>query len=83
MKTLKRLVAAATLFVIVASSASSLNAQEYTTDTGGYGYEQGRRAPSIAPAVALGAIALAAIIAIAVQNDNHHHSHGHNVHSSN
>lgn len=76
MNMLKKLVA---LVVLVGTLSSSLPlcAQEYAV-TGGEGYEESRRSPSIAPSIALGAIALAAIIAIAVQNRSHHkHSHSH------
>lgn len=78
MKMFKKLVALATLAALIATSAHNLTAQEYRTDCGGYGYEQCRRVPSLAPAIALGTIALVAIIAVAVQNSNHHgHHHGH------
>jgi len=77
MKMFKKLVVLATLTAMVGTSAHNLNAQEYVTDCGGYGYEQCCRAPSLAPAIALGTIALVAIIAVAVQN-THHHGHGHN-----
>jgi hypothetical protein len=76
MKMFKKLVVLATLVALVGTSAHNLSAQEYRTDCGGYGYEQCCRAPSLAPAIALGTIALVAIIAVAVQN-SHHHSHGH------
>ena len=77
MKTLKKFIALATLLAMFGSS-TGLSAQQYTTDTGGYGYEQGRRTPSLAPAIALGTIALAAIIAVAVQNSSHGgHGHSH------
>ena len=81
MKMLKKIVAAAALVAMIGSSAKNLFAQcEYRTDAGGYGYEQCRRVPSLAPAIALGTIALVAIIAVAVQNSSHHehgHSHSH------
>lgn len=80
MKMLKKLVAMATLVALIGTSAHNLFAQEFRTDAGGYGYEQCRRVPSLAPAIALGTIALVAIIAVAVQNSSHHehgHSHSH------
>jgi hypothetical protein len=52
--------------------------EEYRTDLGGYGYEQARVTPSLAPSIALGTIFLATIIATALQNAmNHSHSHSH------
>ena len=53
---------------------------EYSTDAGGCGYQECRRAPCIAPAIALGTIALIAIIAVAVQNSHGGggHDHAHN-----
>jgi hypothetical protein len=81
MERFKKLIAAATLFIMVASTAG-LNAQPYyRTDTYGMGYEESRRSPSIAPAIALGTIAIVAIVAVAVQNRSHghgSHSHSHN-----
>lgn len=80
MKMVKKFIALATLVAMIATSAHNLSAQECRTDTGGYGYEQCRRVPSLAPAIALGTIALVAIIAVAVQNSSHHdhgHSHSH------
>jgi hypothetical protein len=83
MEKFKKWVAYATFIAMIATSAHNLTAQtdfEYNTDTGGYGYEQSRRVPSLAPAIALGTIALVAIIAVAVQNSSHHnhgHAHGH------
>lgn len=76
MNMFKKLVVLATLAAMIGTSAHNLNAQEYRTDTGGYGYESARRVPSLAPAIALGTIALVAIIAVAVQNTSHS-SHGH------
>ncbi len=76
MKALKKFVALATFAAMFATSAHSLSAQEYYTDTGGCGYQECRRVPSLAPAIALGTIAVIAIVAVAVQNSSHHH-HGH------
>ncbi len=78
MKMFKKMVAFTALLAMIGTSAHQLTAQEYQTDAGGYGYEQSRRVPSLAPAIALGAVALVAIIAVAVQNSSHHgHSHTH------
>lgn len=81
MDNFKKWVAYAIFIAMIATSAQNLRAQdefEYNTDCGGYGYEQCRRVPSLAPAIALGTIALVAIIAVAVQNSSHHnHGHGH------
>lgn len=83
MEKIKKWMAFSTLIAMILASAHNLKAQEYeySTDTGGYGYEESRRVPSLAPAIALGTIALVAIIAVAVQNSSHHehgHAHGHN-----
>lgn len=81
MKMIKKLIALSTLTAMIGVSAHNLGAQEFSTDAGGYGYEQSSRVPSLAPAIALGTIALVAIIAVAVQNSSHHkhdHSHSHN-----
>lgn len=79
MNMFKKMVALSTLVALLCSSSPShLMAQEYCTDAGGYGYQQACRAPSLAPAIALGTIALVAIIAVAVQNSSHSkHSHSH------
>lgn len=76
MKRLKKMIAFTTLMAMLGSSVHSLSAQEYVSETAGYGYEQSRSAPELTPAIALGAIALIAIIAVAVQNSSHH-GHGH------
>ncbi len=70
---MKRLVATAALAAMVVSSSAS--ADECYDTCGGCGYEECRRAPCIAPCVALGAIALAAIIAVAIQNSSCDHTH--------
>jgi hypothetical protein len=78
MNMFKKLIALATFVAMLATSAHNLGAQEYMTDTGGCGYAECRRVPSLAPAIALGTIAIVAIIAVAVQNSSHHHhSHSH------
>lgn len=76
MKFFKKFVALAAFVAMIATSAHNLGAQEYMTDTGGCGYQECRRCPSLAPAIALGTIAVIAVIAVAVQNSSHHH-HGH------
>lgn len=82
MKKFKKIVAVAALLAMMATSARNLNAQtlccdadqEFAFGAGGYGYEEARRVPSLAPAIALGTVALIAIIALAVQNTGHDHS---------
>lgn len=74
MKGLKKLVALATAVALL-SSAGNVGAQT-ATYAGGNGYQEYRSTPSLAPAIALGAIAIIAIIAVAVQNSNNNHSHG-------
>jgi hypothetical protein len=76
MKRLKNMVALATVLALVGSSVNYLNAQD-EEDYYSYGYEDSRRIPSLAPAIALGTIAVVAIIAVAVQNNGHSHGHGH------
>lgn len=82
MNLVKRLIALASLLAMLGSSAQGLNAADgcpsNVTDAGGYGYEQCRRVPSLAPAIALGTVALVAIIAVAVQNSSHHGHSSHN-----
>ena len=77
MKFYKKWIALFTILAVLGLSAHKLNAAEYSTDMGGQGYAESRRAPSVAPAVALGTIALVAIVAIALQNQ-HHNGGGHN-----
>lgn len=74
MNKFKKLVSLLALSAMV--FANSAHSTEYYDNCGGCGYEECRRAPCIAPAVALGAIALAAIIAVALQNSSCHHGHG-------
>lgn len=65
------LIAAAALF-----SATAGHADECYYDNGGCAYDDCCRTTSLAPAIALGAIALVAIIAVAVQNTSgSSHSH--------
>lgn len=70
---------------VAACVSSSANAQNFAPDSccggeslGGYGYEECRRSPYIAPAVALATVAIVAIVAVAVQNSSHSsHCHSH------
>lgn len=78
MKIFKSMIVLLTLTALLGISARNLTAQEYQTDAGGYGYEQSRRVPSLAPAIALGTIAIVAIVAVACQNNGHSsHAHSH------
>ena len=78
MKVLKFTLVFTIFFTLIGMSARDLTAQEYSTDAGGYGYEQARRVPSLAPAIALGTVAIVAIIAVACQNNGHSsHAHAH------
>jgi hypothetical protein len=79
-KYVRSIAALSTLAALLCSTAP-LRA-DYVADTSGFCYEDCRRAPCIAPAIALGTVALVAIIAVAVQNTGHddhchtsHHSH--------
>lgn len=77
MKSYKNWITFLTLAAMLGMFSHS-EAAEYSTDMGGCGYAESRRAPSVAPAVALGTIALVAIVAIALQNQHHHgHNHSH------
>jgi adenosylcobinamide amidohydrolase len=77
MKGLKKWVALATAAAMMTSS-SHLAAQPVEEFyTAGDGYTEYRTTPSLAPAIALGAIALAAIIAVALQNSSNNHGHSH------
>lgn len=72
----KKFLALATVAALLAS-ATPMPAQTYCADTGGNCYADCRRAPCIAPAIALGTVALVAIIAVAVQNSGHGSGHCH------
>ncbi|HRD55415.1 MAG TPA: hypothetical protein PLC42_03355 [Parachlamydiaceae bacterium] len=80
---MKKLVAL--LLSVAICGASAGNAQEFvpaeysSESLGGYGYQESRRSPYIAPAVALATVAIVAIVAVAVQNSSHN-SHGHSGH---
>lgn len=77
MKRMKTMVVFAMLMAMLGTSANNLNAQEfYRSDAGGFGYNEGVRSTSLAPAIALGTIAIIAVIAVAVQNrSGHGHCH--------
>lgn len=72
MKTLKKIVSATVMTAMLFSTNTIQAANGGNSSNGGVGYEESRRAPSIAPAVALGTVALIAIIAVAIQNSNDH-----------
>ncbi|MCB1112266.1 MAG: hypothetical protein H7A37_00290 [Chlamydiales bacterium] len=76
MKIFNKIVAVTTAMTMLCSPIG-LKAEECYSDCGGCGYTECRRAPCIAPCVALGVIALAAIIAIAVQTSHSDHNHAH------
>jgi len=78
MKSLRKLLALSLFFATLCSSSMNLQAEVSCIDNGGCAYEEACRTSSLAPAIALGAIALIAIIAVAVQNtsgSSHCHSH--------
>lgn len=78
MKFAKKLIASAALMTMLSASGNTLNADEYCVDNGGCGYDECCRTSSLAPAIALGAIAIVAIVAVAVQNTSGHaHCHAH------
>lgn len=76
MKRLKRLVTLMAISFGVVASPQKVEAYDYTTDLGGYGYQEVRTTAVYAPAVALAVIALALIIAVALQT-THDHTHTH------
>ena len=75
----KKITSSIVLLAIACSfSATSIHAEEIVVDNGGGGYDESVRTTSLAPAIALGAIALVGIIAVAVQNTSgHSHCHAH------
>lgn len=72
MKHLKKIVALATFAAMLATSVAHASPND--------GYRTGRRAPGLAPAVALGTVGVIALIAVLLQhtggNSNHAHSSG-------
>ena len=88
MKFTKKIIALSSLMAMLGASTSSLQADPYPYDAcceatpccvedTGCGYDQCCNSSSLAPALALGAIAVVAIIAVAVQDSGGHHHHGH------
>ncbi|PJD93492.1 MAG: hypothetical protein CK425_12590 [Parachlamydia sp.] len=82
MKKLGKSVVCATVIAMLTTSSGSLNALEYVTDLGGYGYEEARRAPQIGPAIAFAAIGLATIITLALLRSSSSHAHVHSTSDS-
>lgn len=77
MRSLRKFILAAALFVSSTGGLdNSLEAQCYTTDAGGWGYEDSICSPSLMPYIALGTVVVVAIVALAVRHHGHHH-HGH------
>ena len=66
MKKLKMAVAALALIAMASSSFGTLSAATGCYNYTGYGYQDGCRAPTISPYVALGVVAVAAVIAVIV-----------------
>lgn len=86
MKFLKKLAFLALAITTLGTSTSGLKADDCCydnnpccVDTSGCGYDQCCNTGSMAPAIALGAIAVVAIVAVAAQgsSSHHHHSHSH------
>lgn len=76
MKRLKRLVALTALVGMLGTS-SKVHTAEYVSTTGGYGYEQCRLAPYVAPLIVLSVIAIAVIVVVALQNSGGHKHNNH------
>lgn len=76
MKIVKKMIVTTTVAMLGLSS-QNLECQEYfASNLGGFGYEESRDAPSMAPAAVLGIVALGAIIAVGLQGmSSHGHSH--------
>lgn len=78
MKLTKKIIGILALVAMFSSSTSQLVADEACVPVGGCGYEECCRSSTLAPAIALGAIAVVAIVAVAVQNTSGHgHCHSH------
>ena len=81
MSLIKKVFFIALIFAMAGMAKQPLEAAAYVTDTGGYAYDESRRATNLAPAIALSTVAVVGIIAIAVQN-SHEHSSSHHCHNS-
>lgn len=78
MRSLRKFLVLTLFLATLCSSSNHLQAEVACIDNGGCAYEEACRTSSLAPAIALGAIALIAIIAVAVQNTSgHSHCHSH------
>jgi len=86
MKISKKIILLSSIMAILGTSTPSLQADQYDAcceatpccvEDAGCGYDQCCNSSSLAPALALGAIAVVAIIAVAVQDSGGHHHHGH------
>lgn len=83
MKNTKKMITSLLVVTCLSFSTSNLHAdqcQEPTAviDCGGEGYVDCCRSSSLAPAIALGAMAVVAIVAVALQNTSgHSHCHSH------
>lgn len=77
MNVMKKAVAVLTIISLLgcASSAQAASVNATTINTGGYGYQEARRAPTLGPALALATIALVTVIIIALQKQDGAHSH--------
>jgi hypothetical protein len=81
MTRIRKFVAAATLLVMATGSMNNnLEAQDYVTDCGGYGYEESCCSPSLTPYIALGTVVIIAIVALAVRHHHGSHHHSHSCH---
>lgn len=88
MKLIKKFMFFATALAMLGTSASGLKADDGCYDYNqccdtpcyvdtGCGYDQCCNTGTLAPAIALGAIAVVAIVAVAAQGSKHHHHHAH------
>jgi len=82
MKKLKTWIAGSLAAVMLTCFTNAAHAEDPCYDAGGCGYEECRRCPSLAPAVALGTIAIVAIVAVVLQNSGGVSSHSHSGSSS-
>ena len=79
MKLLNKTVA---LTALVALLGTNSFAHAVTINTGGYGYQESRRAPIIGPVLALATCALVFVIVIALQKQDGGHGHSSSSSSS-